>query len=210
MLAKSVKKDIWAMKDKIYCDVFKRKDYSFLESLINNKNRINRTIKKIDYDVCPIPKDLEKLMKVNSEIWMNKRIMDSKPKYFKGDIIITDPCYVLKHIDREKVEYIARDTIYGDWSCTTFNTDTKEAIGKFCADSGMVAVISLDDVLAQDPTFDDYKTEYAYTVIRDFEGYVHFKVDKTYFEYEGKRCADYNVHVVGKGNINFITSQTGL
>ena len=141
MLAKSVKKDIWAMKDKIYCDVFKRKDYSFLENLINNKNRINRTIKKIDYDVCPIPKDLEKLMKVNSEIWMNKRIMDSKPKYFKGDIIITDPCYVLKHIDREKVEYIARDTIYGDWSCTTFNTDTKEAIGKFCADSGMVAVI---------------------------------------------------------------------
>lgn len=33
-------------------------------------------------------------------------------------------------------KYLVRDTIYGDWSCTTFNSDNKEPIGEFCADAG--------------------------------------------------------------------------
>ena len=77
---------------------------------------------------------------------------------FKGDIIITDPCYICKdddwskcgygdHMERLGIKnYICRDTIYGDWSCTTFNSDTKEPIGEFCADAGLVAVFLLDEV----------------------------------------------------------------
>jgi hypothetical protein len=208
MLKKSVKKDILAMKDKTFIEIFKRGDYTFLESLIQNKNRVHRVVKKINYDICPIPKDLRKLINIDSEILMNKRITNSKPRYFKGNIIITDPCYVLKDIDVNKVNYIERDTIYGDWSCNTINTETNEIIGHFCADSGMVAVINLDDVLKLKPDFDDYKKEYAYTVIENFDGYVKFNVTKNYFECDGKKCVDYSVSVVGKGNVNFKTIQS--
>lgn len=67
---------------------------------------------------------------------------------FKGDIIITDPCYICKDSDWHRCNcgynmeilgintYICRDTIYGDWPCTTFNSDTGKDIGAFCADAG--------------------------------------------------------------------------
>lgn len=80
----------------------------------------------------------------------------------KDNVIITDPCYVVKDEDWVKCEYgerldklgftnyISESTIYGDWSCTTFampiedlkdvidNPDSIEgkeysAIGNFCA-----------------------------------------------------------------------------
>lgn len=118
---------------------------------------------------------------------------------FKGDIIITDPCYILKRDcdDRKKCDYynnmgnlgirnyICRDTIYGDWSCTTFNSDTKETIGKFCADSGMVAVFLLDEILKYNPDYDDHITKpWAATWIKDFDGEVNFKIVHTEGVYE--------------------------
>lgn len=47
---------------------------------------------------------------------------------FKGSIVITDPCYILKGEDWTDdysmpegfTNYIRRDTIYGDWSCMTY------------------------------------------------------------------------------------------
>lgn len=93
--------------------------------------------------------------------------------FFKGDIIITDPCYIIPQNARSRSSdkgdhwdlceyggrldklgiktFITRDTIYGDWSCTTFNSDTKEPIGKFCADAGLVSVMLLSEVLAYNP-----------------------------------------------------------
>ena len=41
-------------------------------------------------------------------------------------------------------KYATADTLYGDWSCTTYNTDTKEEIGYYCADAGLVSVFSLE------------------------------------------------------------------
>lgn len=130
---------------------------------------------------------------------------------FKGDIIITDPCYICKDNDWEKCRYgetmgalgiknyICRDTIYGDWSCTTYNTKTNEKIGEFCADAGMVAVFLLDEVLKYNPDF-DYHTErpWTTTLIKNFDGEVDFEV------------ADDEVKVVGKGNIDFVGTQTGI
>lgn len=115
--------------------------------------------------------------------------------YENEDIIITDPCYIInKENDddwgrcdySENMEvlglknYIARNTIYGDWSCTTYNSDTKEAIGEFCADAGLVGVFSLKEVLAYNPKF-DYHTERTWTttLIKNFTGDVHFEVIHT-------------------------------
>lgn len=150
---------------------------------------------------------------------------------FKGDIIITDPCYICKDDDWHRCNcgdnmevlgintYICRDTIYGDWSCTTFNSDTGKDIGCFCADAGMVAVFLLDEVLKYNPGF-DYHIErpWTTTLIKDFDGEVNFEVVHTEGEYEedseywnkGDMWENDEVQVIGRGNINFVGKQTGL
>ena len=154
---------------------------------------------------------------------------------FKGDIIITDPCYIMRqdHYDEDEEKcngyenmeklginhYLVRDTIYGDWSCTTYNSDTKEEIGEFCADGGMVAVFLLDEVLKYNPNFDLYNTRpWTTTLIKDFDGEVEFEVirtegvyeDDTEYHKKGDTWVNKALHVIGKGNINFETRQTGL
>lgn len=95
--------------------------------------------------------------------------------------------------------YICRGTIYGNWSCTTYNLDTNKKLGNFCADAGLVAIFLLDEVLKYNPDF-DYHTnrKWTTTLIKNFIGEVNFEV----FNNE--------VKVIGKGNINFYTKQTGL
>ena len=152
---------------------------------------------------------------------------------FKGDIIITDPCYIIKHgsDDWSKCDcgdnmeilgiknYMCRDTLYGDWSCTTFNSDTKENMGEFCADAGMVAVFLLDEVLKYNPEFDCHiERPWTTTLIKDFDGEVEFKIIHTEGVYEedtewwkkGEKWEDDSLSVVGTGNINFETHQTGF
>ena len=153
--------------------------------------------------------------------------LDSDPKHFTGDIIITDPCYIAKDNDwpdflddaydnKSPIKtFIERDTIYGDWSCTTFDMITKKTIGKFCADAGMVGVFVLSEVLKYNPLF-NYHTErpWTTTLIKDFDGYIWFEVQEDYDEDYGY---DYSVHVIGKGmniktgeRIEFRSTQTGL
>lgn len=100
--------------------------------------------------------------------------------------------------------YLVGDTIYGDWSCTTFNSDTKEKLGQFCADAGMVGIFLLDEVLKYNPNF-DYHIErpWTTTLIKDFHGTVELKLKK-------HKKYDDEVQVVGKGNVNFVGKQTGL
>lgn len=146
----------------------------------------------------------------------------SEPIHFENeDIIITDPCYVIKKNtdDWKKCEYgdnmealgiknyKVRNTIYGDWSCTTFNTDTKEPIGEFCADAGLVGVFSLKEILEYNPDFNYHvERKWTTTLIENFTGDVWFKIDT----HEGSKYYDKSVHVIGNGNINFRTEQTGL
>jgi hypothetical protein len=142
---------------------------------------------------------------------------------FKGDIIITDPCYVIKdeewsdflniywgkgwnppkieQIKWKNLSFLIRNTEYGDWGCGTFiNDEKKECIGDFCADAGLVSVFSLKEVLEYDPTFDLYiKSPWTTTLIKDFDGEVNFKFTE-----------EMGVQVIGEGNINFITCQTSL
>lgn len=95
--------------------------------------------------------------------------------------------------------YLSDRTIYGDWSCSTFNSNTKKKIGDFCADAGMVAVFLLDEVLRYNPDF-DYHTDrpWTTTLIRDFHGTVELHRDGE------------DVTVIGKGNVNFVGKQTGF
>lgn len=142
-------------------------------------------------------------------------------------IIITDPCYI-SHSDDffEKshefermdlvgfTEYLCDSTIYGDWSCTTYQIKEDPIewlkpqesgynieIGKFCADSGMVFVGILEEVLKVNPDFAKWalKHKWCSTTIPNFTGEIDLYDDKN-----GDR------HVIGKGNINFVTVQTDL
>ena len=74
-------------------------------------------------------------------------------------------------------------------------------LGRFCADSGMVCVVYLDEILKVNPTFKQWADEHYWcvTIIEDFDGDVRYEVDD-----EG------DAHIVGEGNISFYTTQTGL
>lgn len=74
-------------------------------------------------------------------------------------------------------------------------------LGRFCADAGMVCVVYLDEVLKVNPGFKKWAEEHTWcaTIIEDFDGDVEYEVDE-----------DMDAHIVGKGNINFYTTQTGL
>lgn len=119
--------------------------------------------------------------------------------------------------------YITENTIYGDWSCTTYgitedpykvvdylaeafekgeNYEVKcSKLGNFCADSGLVSVFNLDEVRKYNPDIDEWiaSHDWCVTTISDFDGEVNYYVDE-----------QNSAHIVGIGNINFFTDQTGL
>lgn len=133
----------------------------------------------------------------------------------------------------ESDKYLTHDTIYGDWDCTVFNEDTGEILGNFCADAGLVSVFRLKDILEYNPDY-DYKTEVkngSATLIKNFTGDVSIDViddmenmclecnetatfkDCEYCEYYKDRWISNGMKiacVVGEGNINFYSIQTGL
>ena len=77
----------------------------------------------------------------------------------------------------------------------------KYTYGSFCADAGMVCVVYLDEVLKVNPGIQDLidKCPHCATVIEDFDGDIRYEVDD-----------DGDAHIVGTGNKNFYTSQSGL
>lgn len=110
---------------------------------------------------------------------------------------------------------IVENTIYGDWSCGTYEVDenprelidrlVKEEceieatqLGSFCADAGEVAVFLLDEVREYNPDIDNWIAEHPWcvTTIEDFDGNVEYYID-----------GNGEAHIYGEGNINFFTSQ---
>lgn len=105
---------------------------------------------------------------------------------------------------------LTSETIYGDWSCTTFEDKTNNALGEFCADAGMVGVFLLSEVLNYNPQF-DYHTEkpWTTTLIKNFKGTVYIERTTT--------KDDKYIRVIGEGidkvtgqPLCFHTEQTGL
>ena len=121
-------------------------------------------------------------------------------------------------------KYMVRDTLYGDWSCTTYDTLTKKELGTFCADAGTVGVFCFNDIMAYNPDWKDNAG--LTTLIKDFKGTVQFVVTEHHGVYSydigdnikaGDSWTDYRVTVVGKGTnritgepIEFVGSQTGF
>lgn len=151
----------------------------------------------------------------------NKRKMEEERKYNeeyeKTDIYKYSGGYNLEALGIP--DSISRDTIYGDWGCTVYNSDTKEKIGEFCADTGMVAVMDLEQVLKYNPEFDYHLTKpWTTTLIKNFTGDIWFEVvetkgvykEDTEYHKKGEEWIDHSLVIHGKGNINFTTRQTSL
>lgn len=141
------------------------------------------------------------------------RYSKSKVLHFENkDVLITDPCYVITDRDanywnlqnKNITNYLVRDTLYGDWSCTVFNKDTTESLGNFCADAGLVGVFDLEEVIKAYPDAKKFVEENTWcaSVIHNFTGDIY--ADAVYAHH------DYSLKIYGEGNINFFTSQTGF
>lgn len=115
-----------------------------------------------------------------------------------------------RHLDVLGINhFITRDTIFGDWTCSVIQTDDESHLGMFGADTGMVTVASLNEVLKYNPNFIDWvdKHKWCATIIRDFKGEVSFVVredswiweDDGSYHKKGEVGTDYCVEVVGSG-----------
>ena len=151
------------------------------------------------------------------EYFLNNSISHHKPlrkKFENDDVIITDPCYVImEHAGEDFLDIaekigIRSTTIYGDWSCTVFDKDMV-SIGEFCADSGEVGVFKKEDLLKLNPDLNLARlvADGCATLIENFTGEVAIEfvqaINKENYYDRGSVC------VVGKGNINFKSVQTG-
>jgi len=195
-----------------------------------NKELFASIIEKYCLFEHSIREELEKLFQLKYSF---QQFSDSDLVEFDGDIIITDPCYVMRddaEDDWEKCScgenmdelgihhFMSRSTIIGDWSCTVYNTDNHRKIGEFCADAGMVSVLLLNEVLQYNPSFDYHiNRKWTTALIKNFKGTVQFVVHEVHFEYNGEDHVGYEVEVVGHGvnkktgkPFNFSSRQTGL
>lgn len=127
---------------------------------------------------------------------------------FDGDIIITDPCYLLAGMSDEKHEEIwnkvcdsisgeraivdfgvyadlgmkpnmVGNTIYGDWGCSVFDAEYNK-IGGFCADAGLWCVVPYDAAIKFNPALEGWIKSHSWcaAVIKDFHGDVHAVVQE--------------------------------
>lgn len=144
-----------------------------------------------------------------------------KGMQFDGDVIITDPSYVIKYGDWRKSKYgtkmeriglhkcITVATRFGDWEFTTFVTETEDIIGHFYVDSSMIGAFDLAEVLEYCPDFTYHTKPYMTTLIKDFKGKIYI---------EETRTADgIYIRIIGEGinkitgkKLNFHTEHTGL
>ncbi|MBR5826456.1 MAG: hypothetical protein IKY78_05160 [Clostridia bacterium] len=131
--------------------------------------------------------------------------------FFKGDIIITDPMYIIKSDeDWERCEYgqnlesigistyitsINGDEIGSD----VVSLDEYKKIGKFCSDSCVVTVMLLNELRTYNSNFDKKLEKHCYAIVKNFEGEIELL---EMIEDDG---TDQRLYFLGKGNMNFRT-----
>lgn len=113
-----------------------------------------------------------------------------------------------------------KEQLYKEYEEARAKIDTKDCvIGNFCADAGLVSVFLLEEVLTYNPDFDYHiNRPWTTTLIKDFDGDIEITHRETtqseiLDEEEAEEHAEEykrEVSVVGKGNINFYTTQTGF
>ena len=115
-----------------------------------------------------------------SEEW-DKYYFDFFKRYNFDGLTEEDKENLAKEFEEHKKEWLANNTM-----------------GEFCADSGNVGVF-LADLLTERDLEWCKNHPWCATIINDFDGDIDFVVDN-----------DNNLHVVGTGNINFFSTQSGL
>ena len=147
-------------------------------------------------------------------------------EYFDGDIIITDPCYLIR-ADRcddwqlsdygEEMDifgfstYLSQWTLIGDWYCDVFQGSVSDVwtpvpsnrqIGSFSADACRVGVFYLRDVLKYNPSFDMHITHPRCVCwIKEFKGTVSII---NVPDPDG----DDSIHVTGSGSLDFFSRES--
>ena len=146
-------------------------------------------------------------------------------KYFHGDIIITDPCYIIpddKPDDWQKSchgddmfclgfrNYLCETTLSGDWYCEVFKGTgsrlwypqaPERKIGDFSADACKAGIFYLREILRYNPSFDDHiRKPWCACLIKNFQGMVKIftKLDPD---------GDESMHVIGYGNKSFFSRE---
>lgn len=171
----------------------------------------------------------DKIVKLEEEEELSK-VTEPKPEgkeevlsefELKGDILITDPCYVREWMCASHV----RDTIYGDWGCHVWQVNHKtgepigEPIGQFCADSGQVSVsvISGRRNFVDEDKVRQFVKEYPHcaTIIDGFSGVVKYVLRTDYYPMRGKWNESQSLIIDGEGRKGrkkfwFTTRQTSL
>lgn len=140
---------------------------------------------------------------------------------FKGDTIITDPCYLIENEDWHKYKdgvfecdmskygiktAIIKDNEVGDGWWSTYIDGNNTKLGDFTADTGRIGVYLLKEVLEFNPKF-NYHIEkpWTTTLIKDFDGEIDIVHRSISYEMAGEKFNENIVSVVGRGNINFST-----
>ena len=131
--------------------------------------------------------------------------------FFNGDIIITDPGYIVKsEEDWHRCEYGEKLDELGIFTYITagngdefasdiVSLDTHESLGELCTDSCMISVMLLREVRQYNFDFDKNLGKHCYTIIEDFEG----EVQLVEMEESDDDCQRF--YFLGKGNKNFRT-----
>jgi hypothetical protein len=135
---------------------------------------------------------------------------------FKGDIIITDPCYFIKSEDDWQLYCKAKFSgesdilkqfgfnqsiiIESEEVASEVYDDKGKTLGKFCSDSSQLCICLLEDILRHNPDYNDFNkelTKNSVALIKNFDGEIEIQ--------ETENDDDYEFSIVGRGNINFHT-----
>ena len=131
--------------------------------------------------------------------------------FFKGDIIITDPMYIVKSEEDwhrceygEKLEALDIFTYItagnGDeFASNVVSLDAHECLGELGSDSCMISVMLLSELRQYNYDFDKDLEKHCYTIIEDFDG----EVQLVEMEERDDNCQRF--YFIGKGNKNFRT-----
>lgn len=129
---------------------------------------------------------------------------------FNCDIIITDPCYIVKseddwhlceyglNLEKLNITTFITGMDADRLGCNVLDTSSNKLIGEFSHDSCVVSVMSLSELNSYNPNFRKELDRSCYCVIRNFSG----TVEKIEVEHSDD---DQEWAFLGTGNINFKT-----
>lgn len=102
-------------------------------------------------------------------------------------------------------KFCVSDLGYGYGSYAVYEANTKSFMGQFCSDTGVIAVMDLEEVLSYDESFDKFNTmPWAVCFIPNYSGNISI-INKN-----DKAGVEADISIVGSGNMKFYSKQVGF